>query len=222
MELAAQTREKIGGNLTALRSKGILPAVIYGAKTDSLPVQVDYKDFMKILRQAGESTVISLLVNSEKKNVLIHDVKANPLNGQIIHADFYQVQLDKKIKSKIPLVFTGESGAVKNLGGILIKSIHEVEVEAFPQHLPRDIQVDISVLDTFENSVHLKDLKISPEVKIIGNLEEAVASVTPPRTEAELESLKAAPVEAKVEEVKVETEEKKAEREQKKAEAEEK
>lgn len=220
MELTAQAREKIGGNLTALRQSGILPAVIYGSQTDSLPVQVNYKDFLKVLKQAGESTIVSLSLNNEKKNVLIHDVKTDPLTGKVVHADFYQVRMDKKIKSEIPLVFAGESEAVKNLGGILIKSIHEVEVEAFPQHLPHDIQVDISVLKSFDDVIHLKDLKVSSEVKILGNPEEVITSVTPPRTEAEMESLKAAPVEAKVEEVKVETEEKKAEREQKKVEAE--
>lgn len=222
MELNAQTREKIGGNLNALRQSGVLPAVVYGSQTDSLPVQVGYKDFMKVLKEAGESTIVSLSVNGNLKNVLIHDVKTDPLTGKVVHADFYQVRMDKKIKSEIPLVFAGESGAVKNLGGILIKSIHEVEVEALPADLPHDIQVDISVLNTFENVIHLKDLPVPSGVKIFGNPEEVVASVAAPRTEAELESLKAAPVEAKVEEVKVETEEKKAEREQKKAEAEEK
>ena len=220
MELTAQTREKIGGNLNALRKSGVLPAVIYGSQTDSLPAQVNYKDFLKVLKQAGESTIVSLSLNNEKKNVLIHDVKTDPLTGQVIHADFYQVRMDKKIKSEIPLVFAGESEAVKNLGGILIKSIHEVEVEAFPQHLPHDIQVDISVLKSFDDTIHLKDLKVSSEVKILVNPEEVIASVTPPRTEAEMEALKATPVESKVEEVKVETEEKKAEREQKKAETE--
>ncbi|MEK7123863.1 MAG: 50S ribosomal protein L25, partial [Patescibacteria group bacterium] len=131
-----------------------------------------------------------------------------------------KVKLDEKIKTKVPVVFVGEAPAVKDLAGIFVRNVNELEVEAFPQHLPHDIQVDISVLKSFDDTIHLKDLKVSSEVKILGNPEEVIASVTPPRTEAEMEALKATPVESKVEEVKVETEEKKAEREQKKAETE--
>jgi len=185
MELNAKIREIFGKKTKTLRKKGILPAVLYGAKTKSIPLEIDYNEFEKIYEKGGESTIIKLKVGDNTKNVLIHDIVRDPVTDKFIHADFYQTRMDKLITAEVPLIFEGESPAVELEDGVLVKNITEVEIEALPLNLPREIKVDISVLKSFEDSIHIKDLKISQEVKILAEPEEVVALVAPPRKEEE-------------------------------------
>ncbi len=215
-ELTVKIRETLGKKVKTLREKGIIPAVLYGEKIKAISLEVNYKDFEKIYEEAGESTVIKLKVQSPKskvadKNVLIYDVVRDPVSDKFIHIDFYEVRMDRLITTEVPLVFEGEAPAVKNLEGILVKNITEVEVEALPVNLPHEINVDISVLNTFDDLIHIKDLKVPEGVKILAEPEEVIVSVVPPRSEEELKALEEK-VEEKVEEVvKIGEEEKAAE-----------
>ena len=132
-ELKAKPRKELGKKVESLRRGGLLPAVLYGEGVASQPVSVSYADFDKVYRQAGESALLKLNLDGKPFNVLIYDKKKDPLSGKFIHADFYAVRMDKEIKAKIPLRFMGESSAVKNEGGILVKVLQEVEVESLPQ-----------------------------------------------------------------------------------------
>jgi len=211
LELNAKVREVLGKKVKSLRKKGIIPAVIYGLKAKSIPLEIDYSKFEKTFKEAGESTVIKLKINDKKarptagqpkadKNVLIYDVSRDPVSDKFIHIDFYEVRMDKPITTEVPLVFEGEAPAVKNLEGVLVKNITEIEVEALPANLPHEIKVDISALKTFDDLIHIKDLKIPDGVKISVNPEEIVALVSPPRSEEELKALEEE-VEEKIEEV---------------------
>ncbi len=209
IELKAEPREVIGKKVKRVRKTGLIPAVLYGHKIKSIAVSVSEKEFQKAFREAGETSILHLVLDEKKHNVLIHDLALNPLGGEILHVDFYEVRMDEKLKAKIPLVFIGESLAVKNEGGVLVKAIQEVEVEALPKDLPKEILVDISVLATFDDKIQIKDLKVASEVKILAEPKEIVALVVPPRSEKELEEMAAKPVE-QVGEVKVVGEEEKA------------
>ena len=216
-ELKVKVREVLGRKVKTLRKKGIIPAVVYGLKAKSIPLEIDYSEFEKVYKEAGESTVIKLKVKSQKskvdelKNALIYDVAMDSVSDKFIHVDFYEVRMDKPITAAVPLVFEGEAPAVKNLEGVLVKNITEIEVEALPANLPHEIKVDISVLKTFDDLIHIKDLKIPDGVKISINPDEIVALVSPPRSDEELKSLEEK-VEEKIEEVaKVGEEEKAAE-----------
>ncbi len=194
LELNAKIRETLGKKVKSLRKQGVIPAVLYGAKIKLMPLGIDYNEFEKVYEQAGESTVVKLKIkNKEKKeemrNVLIYDVDQEPVTDKFIHIDFYQVRMDKPITVEVPLVFEGESLAVETEDGVLIKNITEVEVEALPANLPHEIKVDISTLKTFEDSIHIKDLKVSEGAKILAEFEEVVVSVIPPRSEEELAAL---------------------------------
>jgi len=213
LELTAKIRSQKGRGLNQLRKQGLIPAVLYGQKTKNLSLMVDAQDFEKIYQQAGQSTLINLKLKTKnekdkEKVVLIHDLAKDPVTDKVIHIDFYQVRMDRLLKTEVPLVFVGESPAVQAEGGVLIKNIQKVEIEALPKDLPREIEVDISSLKTFDDNIYIKNLSLPEGVKIITEAEEVVASVIPPRAEAELEELEKAP-EEKVEEVKVEAEEKK-------------
>jgi len=201
LALSAKIRQNNFGKKTkALREKGLLPAVVYGPKIKALPLELDYKSFEKVYKEAGESSLISLEIEKEKEKppVLIHEIQRDPLSDKIIHVDFYQVPLTKEVEAKVPLIFEGEPPAVKELGGTLLKNISELEVKSLPQNLPKEIKIGVLNLKTFEDHILIKDLKLPKEVKVLKDPEEIVASVTPPeKVEEELEK----PIEEKVEEI---------------------
>lgn len=208
LELSVQKRNILGKKSNSLRLKGLLPAVIYGQGVVSAPVQMKYGDFEKVYKVAGENT----LVNINSKPVLIYNVTKDSRTGKFLHADFYQVKSDKKIKAKIPVVFIGESEAVNNLGGILVKNLYEVEVESLPKDLPKELTVDLSNLQALNDVVKAGDLALSKGVKIMGNLEEIIVSIVVAKAEEEVVESVVAEKE-KIEAVKVvETKEKKKEK----------
>ena len=213
LELKAQVRNTVGKKLKTLREKGIIPAVVYGHGHKPISLEVNYEEFRNLFEKAGESTLIKLMVGEHTKNVLIHDIARDPMSDKFIHVDFYQVRMDKTLTAEVQLVFVGEASAVKNLDGILVKNITEVEVEALPKDLPHEIKVDISFLDSFDKRIRIKDLQLPIGVKVLAEPGEVVVSVKPPRTEEELKALEEKP-EEKVEEVEV-ISEKEAEGEEK-------
>ncbi|MBI4049262.1 MAG: 50S ribosomal protein L25 [Candidatus Doudnabacteria bacterium] len=192
--LNAAKRTTIGKKTDQLRRTGKLPGVLYGHNLPSQPIEVLEKDFMKAFKKAGESTLVNLVVDGESKPVIIHEVQHHYLSGQPVHVDFYAVRMDEKLRARIPLRFEGESAAVENQGGVLIKNHQEIEVECLPADLPQFIAVDISTLNTFEDGIRAQDLKVSDKVKLLINPDETIANVSPPRSEEELAELKEAPV----------------------------
>jgi len=206
LELLSKLRQETGAKNKQVREQGFIPAILYGHKINNLNLSVNYQDFVRVYKEAGESTLIKLKVKGDKKEertVLIYDVAKDPVTDQFIHIDFNQVRMDQKTTVEVPLVFIGESEAVERDRGVLVKSIQTVEVEALPQDLPSEIEVDISVLKTFDDSIYIKNLKVSDQVKLTADSEEVVASVMPPRTDEEMDKLEEAP-EEKVDEVEVE------------------
>lgn len=214
--LAAKIRKEVGKKVKVLRKKDILPAVLYGHKIKNLNLELNLKEFEKIYKEAGESSLITLVITKgedegkasspslniegekQKFLVLIHDIQFDHLTEKPIHIDFYQPELKEEVEVTVPLIFEGEAPAVKDLGGTLVKNISEVEVKALPQNLPHEIKIDIGNLKTFEDNILIKDLIVSKEVKILKGPEEIVAAVArPEKVEEELEK----PVEEKVEEV---------------------
>lgn len=197
-----------------IRKAGGIPAVVYGHKIKNVNLTVDGRSFASLYKTAGETTVLDLHIEGESadRSVLIHDVAVDPVLSNIIHVDFYEVKKGEKIKTHIPLVFEGESAAVKTESGVLVKNIYKLEIEALPKDLPHEITVDISKLATFSDAITIGDLDVPAGVKVFGDPKDVIAKVMAPRTAEELESLEKV-AEMKVDEVKVETEEKKKERE---------
>jgi large subunit ribosomal protein L25 len=206
--LSAQLRTKNGRAVKILRRDGLLPAFLYGKKIKSTPVQIDYRAFEKLFREAGESTLITLNLDGQPIKVIIHDVSKNAVSNRYDHVDFHQVDLTEKVEAEIEIVFEGIPPAVKDLGGVLVKSLDKIKVEALPQDLVAHIVVDISSLKTFEDIIHVSDLKLSDKFTVLDKSDETVALVQAPRSETELEELNQT-VESKVDQVeKVEKEKK--------------
>jgi len=201
IELKSKTRTKLG-KVKSIRAQRKIPCVLYGAEIkESIPLEIGYKEFKKVYNEAGESTIIELIIDDKnKKNVLIKDIQLDPITSNYNHVDFYQINMKEKIFANVELNYIGVSPAVKDLAGILVKNLNEIEVNCLPGDLPKEIIVDISVLKTFNDFIRIKDLKISDKVEISANIEDIVTTVTPPRSEKELEALNEE-VEEKVDEV---------------------
>jgi large subunit ribosomal protein L25 len=177
-KLTAIKRDVFGKDLADSRAAGQMPVVVYGAGQAAESFSVSTKDFKKVLVGAGESTLVTLEGDAKGKDVLIHAVAYAPVSGEPIHADLYLVDKTKKISVHVPLVFEGVSPAVKELGGALIKVLHELEVEALPADLPHDLKVDISILTTLDSQIHASDIAMPKGVVLISEPEEVVASIT--------------------------------------------
>lgn len=196
IELQAEKRESPGKALNSLRKEGFLPSVVYGHNFEAAPIQIKYTDFEKVFKKAGESTLINLKIGARVEPAVIKDIQKDPVTDKIIHADFYKVNLKEKIKAKIPLVLVGESEAMK-AGGILVKAVNELEVEALPQDLPREFQIDLSGLKNIGDHILVKDIFVSSDqglpaggtgavfekLRIEANPEDVVALIQAPREE---------------------------------------
>ncbi|MFA4819084.1 MAG: 50S ribosomal protein L25 [Patescibacteria group bacterium] len=186
--ISVSKRSQIGAGLNKLRAQGILPAVVYGHKVEPAHISVDKNAFAKIYRQAGESTLIDLVIAGAKEvKVLIKEVQFHPITNQPIHIDFYKVSMDEKLTADIPLRFVGEPKAVKELGGILVRNIDHLKVECLPKDLVHEIEIDITGLAELEQSYHVKDIKLPPGLKLLTASEDIAVTILRPRTEAELE-----------------------------------
>lgn len=211
MELMVQERTTFGRAVKFLRRKGFIPAELYGAGTENLHLSVPARDFEKVFRAAGENTLVDIVVGGKRRQVVIHEISRNPVTDEVLSVDFYQVRLDEKMKVKVPIVFTGEAPAVKEKGGVLVKAMHEVEIECLPANIPHSIEVELSGLTSIGACLYVRDFLVGPEVTLHVSPEAVIATVK----EKAAEEIPAAP-EVNVESVKVETEEKKAERAAKK------
>lgn len=174
LTLSVEKRGETGAAAPALRRARLIPAVVYGAHQASTPITVPVRAFEKVLREAGEATIVSLAGLGEPLPTLIHEVDLDPLTNQPRHVDFYAVTKGKKVEVAIPLVFVGESPAVKT-GANLVKVLHELEVKADPMNLPHDIPVDLSVLAAIGDRIHTKDLALPEGVELAVDPEEIVA-----------------------------------------------
>ncbi len=211
--ISAKTRKSEEDARVIREKEKQIPCVLYGPKTDPISLKINQKKFNKLYREAGETSLIKLNFKDDERQVLIHDLQKHPISGNIIHVDFYQPSLTEKTTAQVPLVFIGESKAVKDEAGTLIKAMDEIEVKALPQNLPHEIEVDISKLETFNDYIYVKDLELPAKVEIIKEEDTIIASVQPPEdVEEELERLEEESVEEKMEEV--EAEEQKEEEEE--------
>jgi large subunit ribosomal protein L25 len=211
IKLVAKIRKETGRKTSILKDSGRIPAVVYGHKVKNVSLDVDAKDFMKVYKETGESSLIELDVEGEKEKrpVLVHELQKDPVTDQVTHIDFFQASLKEEVEVEVSIVIEGVSPAVKDLGGTLVKNISDISVKALPQNLPHEIKVSIDGLKTFEDRILVKDLVLPKDVKATLNPEEIVVSVAAP---ANVEEELAVPVEEKVDEVeKVEKEKKEEE-----------
>ncbi|MES2023744.1 MAG: 50S ribosomal protein L25 [Patescibacteria group bacterium] len=172
-------------NLTKMRLAGELPAVFYGMGKKTTSISVSKIEFKKVWHKAGESSTVTLTTPDGVVDVLIHEVQVDPITDEPTHIDFLVVDMNKKLKVNVPLVFEGISAAVKSGVGTLVKVLHEVEVEGLPKDLPHDIIVDISKLAELHSQILVSDLSLGKGVEMITKGTEVVASIAEQKEEKE-------------------------------------
>ncbi|MFH0969526.1 MAG: 50S ribosomal protein L25 [Patescibacteria group bacterium] len=190
INLKSKIREEVGKNLNKFRKNGMIPAIVYGHKIKPRTLWVNYLEFGKVFKEAGESTVIELdIEGKDKVNALIHETQADPITDKFSHIDFFQIRMDEEIETEVPVELFGESPAIKEFGGILVQNVNAIPVKCLPGDLPHEFKLDISEIKTFEDHLKVSDIKIPEKVEILLEADTVVALVTPPRSEEELAAL---------------------------------
>ncbi len=184
IKLNIEKRTKLG-KIADLRKAGILPGVFYGRKQEATPIQMKKTDFLKVWREAGESTVVKLHSSEGEVESLIKEVVMSPVGNEPEHVDFYVFEKGHKVEIAVPIEFVGVSPAVKEKGAVLMKTLHELKIKAEASNLPHQIDVDVSSLVEFGDVVTAQDIKLPAGVELEENPEEVIATVAEPKEETE-------------------------------------
>ena len=184
--LAAEHREVTGKHVARLRKEGLLPAVVYGHGEASSNVTIDAHEFDQLRKHTGPNALVDLSVDGKKAQpVLINNVQVHPVHRRPLHADLFLVRMTEELTVDVPLVPTGESVAVVQLGGTLLHPTETVRVKALPDHLPQSIEYSIESLVDFDGTIHVRDLTIPGDVTLLTDADEIIAKVQQPRVEVE-------------------------------------
>ena len=174
-----------------LRANNLLPGVIYGAGSEPVSVSAEYRVFENLLKEAGESSLIDVTIEGAKEPVkaLIQDVQIDPVKRTITHFDLRQINMNKEMEVEVELNFVGEAPAVKALGGTLVKVAETLAVKCLPKDLVSEVNVDLSVLATFDDIIRLKDVVLPAGLKADDDAEKVIAKVLAPLTEEQLKAM---------------------------------
>jgi large subunit ribosomal protein L25 len=210
-ELIAQKREILGRKVKHIRKEGLIPAELYGHGVENMHLSLPEDSFGEVYKDAGEHSIVNIVVDGKSLPVLINNVQKHPITQNVLSVDLHKVRMDEKVKAHVPLSFEGESPAVEDLGGVMVKPMSEIEVDALPADIPDGITVDISGLTEFDQSIYVKDLDSTGKFEFAADPDAVVVSVSAPREE-EIEEV---PEEEELspEDVVVEGEEKRAKEE---------
>ena len=189
--LTAQKRTVLGRRVKALRREGVIPAHVFGHKVKTIHVQIKASEFDKVFEKAGETGIIDLAVDGEKRPVLVKNVQTHPVSDIPLHIDFYQVNLAEKVKVDVPLEIIGEAPAVHKKIGLLLTPVTELEVEALPADLPEKIEVDVSNFENVGDEIKVKDLKVDRNKIEIHSDEELVVAQIGELVTKEMEAIEA-------------------------------
>ncbi len=190
-KLSAATRSVKGEKV---RSRTVIPAVVYGMGGQATSITLSYEEFAKLYREAGEASLIDLFLDDKADGkVLIQDIAYDPVSDLIVHADLRRIDMNKPLTATVELRFVGEASIIKEQGGTLMHNLNSVQVTCLPKDLISHIDVDISVLRSFDDLVKVKDLPIPATVTIIApQAEDLVAKAIPALTEDEIKAMEAA------------------------------
>jgi large subunit ribosomal protein L25 len=196
IKLEVKKREK-ETKITDIKKAGFLPAVLYGQEMEPKNIQIKAHDFKKIYESAGEAALVDISIDGgEPIKTLIKDVQKENIGGKFIHADFYAVNMKKKISVEIPLNFIGESKAEKEMGGTLVKSMETIHISCLPSDLVEHIDVDLSSLTNFHETIQAGSIKLPENIELVSHPHDVIVNVIEPKVEEEVKPVVAETVEA--------------------------
>ena len=170
-----------------LRAEDKIPAVFYGGGEESTAIVMTYGEFIRVYREAGESTVIELAGDDIKLQALVQDYQQDPVTDKVTHVDFKIIEAGKSIEVSVPIEFIDESPAVEQNIGTLTKILHELEVEVLPKDLPHSIEVSLENLKEVDDQISIRDVKVPTGVELLHEDEQTVAIIAAIREEEEEE-----------------------------------
>jgi large subunit ribosomal protein L25 len=186
IKLEAKARTVIGKKVKVLRREGVLPAILYGTGIEPVPIELNTHETTKILSHVSGSTLINLKIDKENHTVILRDVQVDVIRRDIVHIDFLKVAMDTAIRTEVPVSLVGEAPAVKELGGVLVTGLSEVEIEALPGDLPDRITVDIESLAEINSSISVGDIFFGTGVTILTEPDEVLVRIVPQAVEEEV------------------------------------
>lgn len=182
----AQPRLLFGKKSKELRRQGLIPAVVYG-QSDPLHIQIDRIPLRRALRQAGSNELIDIQLEDKSVTVLAREIQQHPTRGDLIHVDFYEVNMAETITAEVPLVLIGEADAELRTMGQVTQLLHSVEVECLPGDLVSELEVDISGIDSPDDVIYASEVELPEGMTLITDPEAAVTSFDYFREEEEEE-----------------------------------
>jgi len=188
IELNATIRKTVGnGPARELRRQGMIPAVLYGPKSEAIMLSVEIRELENILKSGNiGQLLLSLVIHNGKKQTktaMIKELQSQPVSGSLLHIDFYEVAMDQKIRVSIPVVTIGDAVGV-DLGGILQVVRHEVDVFCYPNEIPESIEVDITNMDVGD-SLHIGDIPLDETIELADESNFTMVTVLSPKVEEE-------------------------------------
>ncbi len=180
IELKVTNREILGKKVKHLRRQGITPVHLFGHGIESLALQCDTGELERVLGQAGQTRLISLKLDKEKKprSVVVREFDRDWRKGQLVHVDFYQVKMEEKIKLEVPVALVGEAPALKSKTYMLEHALGTLTVECLPAKIPASLEVDISSLTEPEQTIRVKDVALDKDITVLNNPELVVVKIS--------------------------------------------
>lgn len=177
----------MGKKVSRLRKAGVVPVHFYGPGVDSVSLQVEWPSLRRVLLSAGGNVPVTVKIEGQAgENIcFIRETQLHPVTEELLHVDFYRVDVSQLVRAEVPIILEGEPPAVRDLGGILLQPFDTLEVEALPLYMPESFRVDVTILEDFSSSVRIGDIEVAEGVNILRDPVEMVARVVAPRIEEE-------------------------------------
>ena len=181
--LQVSKRDVVGKQVKTLRRDGLLPAIVYGRGISTIPISINSREANKILSAITSSNLVVIDIDGDKHTTLVREKQRDPVTGEVLHMDFYEVSMTEKLRTNVGLEFQGESPAVKELMGVLVTVMESLEVECLPQDLPNQIVADLSTLEEIGDSLYVRDISLPPNIELISDIDGLVVVISPPAVE---------------------------------------
>jgi large subunit ribosomal protein L25 len=185
--LKATKRDITGKQVHAVRRDGKLPAVIYGRRTDPMPIVMDAREASRALAQVSSSSLVTIQLDGREFPALVREKQRNFIKGTLLHVDFLAVDMAERIRATVGIEFTGFSLAVKDFDAVLVTGLNELEIECLPGDLPEKVTVDISALGKIGDSIHVRDITLPEKIKVLTSVDDMIINATAPKVEEVVE-----------------------------------
>ncbi len=188
LTLEGERREALGRHVKALRREGITPANLYGRGAESISFQAESRALDRLVTDGGRGSLVELTIDGEKHQTLLRNLQRHPVTRAILHADFYIVEMNRPVQTTVPVHLVGDAPAARLPGAVITHLTHEVTIECLPANIPAAVELDVTVLEELEVSLHVSDITAPEGVEILTDSETIIVRATHSRVAATVEA----------------------------------